>query len=125
MELLYLNRVFQTRPGYGGEARGQMVFGDALFGRRETELGGFSAERVAKYAILLVNYGHLDIAKAIWDSSAEVKRLVPRLEEYFVAAQSKEERKVVMEGDKEICRKLSERRTNKLGFDSDRSWPVR
>ena len=46
-ELLYLNRVFQQRKGYPGFAKGQITFGDALFGRkgrslrrlRRTEIG--------------------------------------------------------------------------------------
>src|SRR6202042_1260759 len=55
-ELLYLNRVFQTREAYRGEARGQMIFGDALFGQSPANLARFAAERVARYAVLLINY---------------------------------------------------------------------
>jgi FkbM family methyltransferase len=124
-ELLYLNRAFQSRPSYSGQARGQVIFGDALFGRRETELANFPAERLAKYAILLVNYGHLDIARQIVDLRPDVFALIPRLSEYFVPPQSKADRQAVMASDKILCRQLHERRTNKLPVDSDRSWPIR
>jgi len=124
-ELLYLNRVFQSRPSYPGEARGQIIFGDALFGRRDDDLSRFTPERRAIYAILLVNYGHLDIARQIVESDSSVAALIPGVREYFVKPQSREERAAVMSADKELCRRLHQRRTNKLAFDSDRSWPFR
>jgi FkbM family methyltransferase len=124
-ELLYLNRVFQSRPGFSGQARGQITFGDALFGRRETELASFPAERLAKYTVLLVNYGHLDVARQMMDTLPEMAALIPRLSEYFVPPQSKADRLAIMASDKILCRQLHERRTNKLSFDSDRSWPFR
>ncbi len=124
-DLLYLNRVFQTRPQYDGEARGQLTFGDALFGRRDHELGGFEPNRVAKYAILLANYGHLDIAEEIWRTNEGVRSIVPDLCKYFVPYQSASCRINSMTQDKLLCWQLYRRRTNQIGFDTDRSWPFR
>jgi FkbM family methyltransferase len=124
-ELLYLNRVFQSRPSYPGEARGQLIFGDALFGRLDSTLSAFAPERLARYAILLINYGHLDIARQIIETHPEVAALIPRIGEYFPPPQSKADRQAVMAADKDLCRRLHERRTNKLPYDSDRGWPYR
>lgn len=124
-ELLYLNRVFQTRPQYQGEARGQITFGDALFGRRPSDLDDVVPERLAKYAILLANYGYIDIAEEMWSLREDVRLLVPSLSRLFHSHHSAENRKDIMEKDKLLCRQLWHRRTNQNGYDSDRSWPFR
>ncbi|RQW88758.1 MAG: FkbM family methyltransferase [Geobacter sp.] len=124
-ELFYLNRVFQTRPSYGGEARGQIIFGDALFGRRENELHSFSPERLAKYVILLANYGYLDISAKIWRTNKDIQSLIPGMPVFFKQYQSEETRSDVMASDKGVCWQLNRRRNNQLHYDSDRSWPFR
>ena len=124
-ELLYLNRVFQNRAFYAGEARGQITYCDALFGKRESAYAAVSPERLAKYAILLANYGHLDIAAGVWNASEAVRRLVPALASLFVPYGPQEARAAAMNADKALCWQLHQRRTNQLGIDSDRSWPIR
>lgn len=124
-DLLYLNRVFQNREGYTGEARGQVIFGDALFGRRENMLTGLTEAQLAKYALLLINYGHIDIAKTIWDKHDGVRRVAPGLSEYMKPYTDDNERARMIANDKSLCWQLFKRRTNQIGSDSDRSWPVR
>jgi len=124
-DLLYLNRVFQTRPQYGGEARGQITFGDALFGRRENGLNAFAPEAIAKYAVLLVNYGHRDLAERIWRAFESVRVLVPGLSSYFEPYCRDEKRIVKINNDKLLSWQLYCRRTNQIGFEGDRSWPIR
>jgi hypothetical protein len=123
-ELLYINRVFANRANYAGPARGQITFCDALFARRETYHRNFSAESLAKHAILLSNYGHLDIAKAIWDASKDVRELVPGLATYF-SPHDHARREVAMGQDKSLYWQMHKKRTNQLDMDSDRSWPFR
>jgi len=124
-ELLYLNRVFQGRQHYGGECRGQLIFGDALFAKSETHYARFSPESLAKHAVLLVNYGHLDIAHDIWNGHAAVKALLPGLAGYFKAYQENGPRLRVMGRDKLLSWQLHQRRTNQFQYESDRSWPIR
>jgi FkbM family methyltransferase len=130
-ELLYLNRVFAQRAQiYRGPARGQVVFADALYGRREDRLEGFDAVRLAKYAMLLVNYGHLDLAFQIWRDVPDLRERFPRLGDRFrpMARYSPFEllkRGLLSQVDKIACLLLHLRRYNQLPWDSDRSWPVR
>lgn len=123
-ELLYLNRVFATRAGYSGPARGQITFCDALFARREAFWGNYSAEALGKHAILLANYGHRDIAWRIWNSRKDVQLLVPGLSTYFVSNDERT-RLEEMNKDKYLYWQLHKKMTNQLDMDSDRSWPFR
>lgn len=124
-DLLYLNRVFQNRKNYNGEARGQVIFGDALFGRRENTLSALTDAARAKYALLLINYGHIDIAKTIWDMYEGVRRIAPGLTEYMKPFTDDNKRAEMIANDKALCWQLFKRRTNQIGSDSDRSWPIR
>src|SRR4051794_35817956 len=83
-ELLYLNRVFLSRSQvYQGPSRGQLVFGDALFGKREDRLETFTDAQRAKYAVLLCQYGHLDIAWQILQEWPALDELAPELRSLF------------------------------------------
>lgn len=62
-ELLYLNRMFIQRRGFQGFAKGQLIFGDALFARREDRLDHFDERKLMNFAVLLINYGYLDLAQ--------------------------------------------------------------
>ena len=124
-DLLYLNRVFRTRRNYPGEARGQIIFCDALFAKRETNFHALDPVQLAKHAILLCNYGHLDIAFDIWNSTPDVRRLLPDLTTYFSPYKSPSDRAQIMNHEKLLYWQLARRRTNQLFMDSDRSWPIR
>lgn len=123
-ELLYLNRVFQNRYRYPGESRGQLVFGDALYARTE-DLSAFSIERLAKFAILLCNYGHLDMAFDLYLDFPQIDVVCPGLKSFFKNQKEDSERLSDMNLDKQICWLLHQRRTNQFAIDSDRSWPIR
>jgi FkbM family methyltransferase len=123
-ELLYLNRAFANRFGFRGQSRGQITFGDALFGRREDRLEGFTAEAVAKYVILLINYGHIDFARHLVMLFPATRNLVPGVDRYFRRA-SRLTQGLIAQYDKVACLFLSLRGSNRLHCDSDRSWPFR
>jgi FkbM family methyltransferase len=125
-ELLYLNRFFASRREvYQGPSRGQVVCGDALFGRREDKLESFSVEQLAKYAILLCQYGHMDIAWQLIQENPELRQVVPGLLPVFRHHRSRPTRAVLMQFDKMLALGLHLRRYNQRGADSDRSWPIR
>lgn len=125
-ELLYLNRHMVNRKQiFDGPSRGQLLFGDALFGKREDALRGLSDEQVAKYCILLCQYGHMDIAWQVYDAHAAVARLIPELRSIFRGHRGTAWRAALMQVDKVIALALHARRYNQRGTDSDRCWPVR
>ena len=127
-ELLYLNRVYgQREQVFKGQSRGQMIFGDALFGRREDYLSDFSKVRLVKYILLLLNYGHIDFANHILILHPDIGEEFPMLK-YIISArkhESKPKRMILSQLDKLILLVLHIRRYNQLSYDSDRSWPVR
>lgn len=124
-DLLYINRVFQNRVAYNRPSRGQITFCDALFARRDEDYSGYDHVSLAKHAILLINYGHLDIAHEIWAGFKSVKDMLPNLGNYFKEYPSDSNRYLNMSRDKLIAWALHQRKNNQLPFDSDRSWPFR
>jgi len=129
-ELLYLNRVFCQRRGFEGFSRGQITFGDALFARREDRIDGFDTRRLMRFAILLINFGHLDFVRnlvATGHFSGEDKAFLEaylkgRCDRWSIRQLKK---KVVPFLDKFILALLHWRRHNSMAYDSDRSWPFR
>jgi len=128
-ELLYLNRVFGSRGEYKGVAKGQITFGDALFGRREDRLETLNLVKIAKYIILLINYGHLDFAFSLYKQYPSIKDLIPDIEAFFIINHRGKifslKKGVLMQLDKIICLLLYLRKTNQIECDSDRSYPIR
>jgi protein O-GlcNAc transferase len=125
-ELLYLSRVFATRKQvYSGPGRGQLVYGDALFGKREDRIGAFSAEQLTKYAILLCQFGHMDIAWQLLQERPEISQLAPGLRTVFRKPSSRVTRGALMQVDKLLALGLHARRYNQRGMDTDRAWPIR
>jgi hypothetical protein len=128
-ELLYLNRLFHNRNNYNGEARGQIIWGDALFGKREDKLDNYSMEQIAKYVILLINYGHLDYAHYLMQKYKELDNLIPNARKYFRIYRknifSKIRRVIYFQYDKLLYLLIHLRKTNKNNYDHDRNWPIR
>lgn len=125
-ELLYLNRVFgQRRRIYKGLSRGQLLFGDALYGRSPSQLDGFSAERIARYIILSCHYEHVDLAYQIYQEHREVETICPTISRCFSPPPGPIRRKLMLLFDRLMLVPLHLRRTNHMLGDSDRSWPVR
>ena len=129
-ELLYLNRVFSQRRGFQGFSKGQITFGDALFVRREDRLDRFDEQRLMRLAILLVNYGYLDLAHNLLttktfhaaDRAFLESYLKQRIDRWSVRRMK---RAMIPLIDKLALALLHLRRHNSLTFDSDRSWPSR
>jgi FkbM family methyltransferase len=128
--LLYLNRAFVGRDAYQAPSRGQMIFGDALFGLKEEIAEKLPAEKKLKYIALLIQYGIMDYAHHLYINDASVIHMAPSLESVFgdkfnTTILGKVWRRILMQMDKVIALLLHLRGTNQLRVDSDRSWPVR
>jgi FkbM family methyltransferase len=129
-ELLYLNRVFEQHRSYEGPSRGRVTFGDALFGRREDRLEHFAPARILKYILLLLHYGHRDLAHTLMSLHPETRQLLPALPEFFQAGPRKSLPRLLKAGlvsqwDKLLALGLYARKYNHLPSDSDRGWPFR
>jgi hypothetical protein len=125
-ELLYLNRTLVSRRAlYQGPSRGQLLFGEALFGKREDAVGSLPVEQRAKYAILLCQYGHLDIASQLFEQDADLHNRIPGLKSVFRGHHHPAVRTMLMQFDKVLAMALHGRRYNQRGTDSDRCWPIR
>jgi len=129
-ELFHLNRVFAQRRGFSGRAKGQLIFGDALFVRREDKIEHFTADQLLRFISLLINYGYLDVADHL---SAD--RRIPAVDRGLVMraigqSNGRWSLQVLRDRinpwiDRLALLLLHLRRHNGLGFDSDRSWPIR
>jgi FkbM family methyltransferase len=127
--LLYLNRAFVNRSGYDGPTRGQLVYGDALFGLSDSLAEQLPAAKKAKYVVLLILYGHMDFAYKLYRGDEAVRGLMPEAEQFFRfysnSLWGKATRFALMQFDKVIALQLHARKTNQRGFETDRSWPTR
>lgn len=129
-DLLFLNRFSRQRRGYQGYAKGQIIFGDALFVRREDHLEHYDAHRLSRFLTLLINYGHLDLAHHLLATQA----LLPEDRRFYEAYL---QRRLGFRGRRRIASLVNPlldrllllllhlRGHNGLWFDSDRSWPTR
>jgi len=127
-QLLYLNRVHANSQAFAGTARGQLAFGDGLFGVSREKALSLSIDKQVIYCCLLINYGHLDFAYDIFCSNERLRGASPGLEEFFGSRNRKPTvfaRLANLFLDRFIYSLLSLRKTNGLTVDSDRSWPVR
>jgi FkbM family methyltransferase len=127
-ELLYLNRVFGSSEAFKGISRGQMIFGDALFGLSRDKVLEYSLEKQKKYCVLLINYGHIDFAFDIYNANPNLQQYCGSLGRFFDHLNknpSKVSRVIKFLVDKIVFILLHIRKTNGLHFDSDRSWPTR
>lgn len=128
-DLLYLNRTFGHRTVYHTASRGQLIFGDALFGKREDLLAGTDINIIAKYAVMLINYGHLDFAYQLCLLYPEIKKAIPAIDQYFKVVKYRKLRSIakffIFQLDKLIFLLLHLRKTNFDNQDCDRNWPCR
>jgi FkbM family methyltransferase len=127
-ELLYINRVFDHRRKiFSGKSRGQITWGDALFGRKEDNLHGFSDEQITKYILLLLNYGHVDFAYQLTNNFPQVIEILPTLNSisFRKYRQSKFKRFIPSQIDKLVLLWFYLRKYNQMDFDNDRNWPYR
>src|SRR5438270_3943069 len=125
-ELLYLSRTMVSRRRvYEGPSRGQLLFGDALFGKREDQVTNLTPAQLAKYCILLCQYGHIDIALQLLSEHSDVQELLPGFRSIFRGHANPVWRAAVMQADKVLALALHARRYNQRGTDCDRCWPIR
>ena len=129
-QLLYVNRVFGNMNNGIVKTRGQLVFGDFLFGLRIERAIQLPTARKYKYCLLLINYGHIDFAYQLYMQDDLLKLNYPEVmrefEKHFKKPiHTKIVRGLITQLDKIVFIYLALRKTNGLHFDSDRSWPVR
>jgi len=104
-----------------------MVFGDALFARRENALDNQTPAQIVKYVLLLINQGCVDVAYHITTLYPETLKILPSLERFFKKRTygSLIKRGLWCQYDKLILAMMRLRRTNQMSMDADRSWPFR
>jgi len=129
-QILYINRVFGNINNGSIYSRGQLLFGDALFGLSLERAIKLPIAQKAKYCLLLINYGHLDFAYEVFKSEPMLNDLIPKMDDIFQnslgnSAKNKLARVVIMKLDRVAFNYLRIRKTNGLLFDSDRSYPIR
>ena len=127
-DILYLNRVFSSSKSFSGLSRGQIIFGEILFGLSRERALKLNIEKKLKYCILLINYGHIDFAFDIFENSKDLKDKYPKLDFYFKSINTNSSRfskifRFTLDKILYLC--LFLRKTNGLKGDSDRSWPIR
>src|SRR5262249_3693285 len=116
------------RASYDGQSRGQLIFGDVLFGLSEARARRLPLAKLARYVVLLLAYGHMDFAHALFRGAPALQQAFPQFADMFAlyrAPVAKPWRFLVMQYDKLLALALHLRRTNHMRNDSDRSWPVR
>lgn len=126
-EILYLNRVFHNRYAFYGQARGQLIWGDILFAKREDYLDSFSKEDLVLYVLTLINYGHTDFAYQIYQKHDlhNILDLTANFKTFRKSIFSKICRVIWFQFDKLLYYVLRLRKTNKNLYDSDRCYPIR
>lgn len=126
-ELLHLNRVYGQSNEFKGQSRGQIIFGDALFGVSRSKALTLSFTKKLKYLVLLLNYGHIDFAYDIYKNSDDLKSNIPQLKNYFERRNKQRKSTILLNTliDKFVFILLIIRKTNGIRSDSDRSWPIR
>ena len=125
--------MFSSSKRFKGESRGQIIFGDALFGKRRDLVTQLSVDRKLKYCVMLINYGHIDFAYDIFNENEDLKFYSDSLIEFFKTSFRSEKRSFFQkikfglkcQIEKLLYLTLVARKTNGLRSDSDRSWPVR
>jgi len=129
-QLLYVNRVFGNMNTEITKTRGQLIFGDFLFGLNFERAMLLPIDRKMKYCLLLINYGHIDFAFQLYLSDKTLQVEHPELDNVFRShfrkpIRSKVFKAFISQFDKIAFVYLAIRKTNGLHFDSDRSWPIR
>ncbi len=136
-QLLYLNRVFKARNvPHIGRTRGQMIFGDALYGLSFEKAKQLNTSKKFKYCCLLINYGVIDFAYNLFYSDSKLQENYPELNSYFKKLEFKHRgiigaikvlSNLAISGFVGISFIFINRiiKTNGLMIDSDRSWNIR
>lgn len=127
-ELIYLDRVFGKSKYFNGETRGQMLYGDALFGLSRQEALKLDVSKQLKYCLLLINYGMIDFAYDIIRENEKLKDYSPELDKLITKLNKPKPIilrifKILI--DKLIFILLFIRKTNGLSNNADRNWPIR
>ena len=126
-EPLYLNRVTERRRAWRGRrGRGQLVFGDLLAGRKLSGIATWTADRRARYALLLANYGYYGHVRDLLAAHDDVRALLPEFARWMDTPMiaGRVSRVVNRWLEKLLLLALYLRGGQRGGYESDRGWPV-
>jgi FkbM family methyltransferase len=128
-EPLILNRVFANRINSPKPSKGQMIFGDMIFIPKPEKIEILSPTKRMKLVLLLIHYGHADIAldylnsfPTVFKNHERTIRLCYQNPKYLRNAIRL---LISLVLDRIVLLYFAGRKTNGLDFDSDRSWPYR
>ena len=126
-ELFYFNRVFSQKNNCSRPCRGQMIFGDALFGISIEKAKELPLPKQIKYCALLINYGLIDSAIELHDSNLNIGKNTPELSRYLNNFKKKSKFSFFKGAILNWCFILILKvfKTNGLNTDSDISWNIR
>ena len=126
-QLFYFNRVFSQKNTCSKPCRGQMIFGDALFGMSIEKAKELAIQKQIKYCALLINYGLIDSAMELHDSNLNIGKKIPELSRYLNKFRKKSRlsffKGALINWIFIIVFKIF--KTNGLSTDCDRSWNIR
>lgn len=129
-EVVFINRAFYNRKQFFGESRGQMMWGDFLFCKKDTAILKMTRESILKHISLLVAFGLIDIAYDIVQktdklSTMEKQNIVSTFRFYSRGVIGKLYRAGIGQLHKLVVLLLKVLRTNREQYDYDRSWNIR
>jgi magnesium-transporting ATPase (P-type) len=92
----------------------------------EDQCSDMSLSQKAKYVVLLIQLGHIDIAYQILSENPELESLISPIRRVFKQNHGNTlKRGLLMQVDKLVVLWLHFRRYHQRGTDADRSWPIR
>lgn len=130
-EVYHINRVYKQRAlVYSGMSRGQLLFGDFLFVRRDEHWDGMSIDDAAVLCVLLWNFGHIDAAFVLFSKRLVASKQYAALRGLFEERNYESLRNRMVQFifgkiDAFVATYLLFRRSNRLRSEQDRAWPIR
>ena len=126
-QLFYLNRAFAQRESCKKSCRGQLVYGDALFGLNLQIAKKLSLSKQIKYCCLLINYGIIDAAIELHDANPEIGKKNYQITRYLNNYRKSAKLEFFFKGiiNIFIIKILKIIKSNGMRTDMDRAWNIR
>ena len=126
-QLFYLNRAFAQRESCKKSCRGQLCYGDALFGLDIQIAKKLSLSKQIKYCCLLINYGIIDAAIELHDANPEIGKKNCQITKYLDDYRKSSKIEFFFKGiiNILIINILKIIKSNGMRTDMDRAWNIR
>ena len=126
-QLFYINRAFAQREICKKPCRGQLVYGDALFGLDMVSAKKLSLSKQIKYCCLLINYGIIDAAIELHDANPDIGKNNYQITKYLYQYRKSSKLKSLFNGIVNIfiIKILKFIKSNGMRTDMDRAWNIR